>query len=304
MNTDISNVVERTFTFNGFRYAAQLWGDTCSQQPIMALHGWLDNSASFDLLAPYLVEFSNVQVLAPDLSGHGHSDHRNGFSDYPIWAEVVAIIAMADEMQWPQFVLMGHSRGAMIALILAAMFPERVSQLVLIDAIAPSPIDAEQAPDHMLKSMQEIHRRVRRKLSCYPTYDAAIKARVNSDVTRVEPETAQRLAKRGLRELTEGFHWHADDKLWAFSHVMFTQEQIFAFVRKVQAKTLILLAEQGFMSFIKDNPIACEMNKHLINLLSANVIHFEDGHYLHIEKSALDVARSISNFIVSNKTGS
>ena len=40
---------------------------------LIALHGWLDNGASFLPLAPYLADFHLVCV---DLPGHGHSDHK------------------------------------------------------------------------------------------------------------------------------------------------------------------------------------------------------------------------------------
>lgn len=304
------SVEEREFHFNGFRYAAQYWPAITttnrhySEQPVIALHGWLDNSASFDLLAPILSRDSHANVLAPDLAGHGKSDHRNGFSDYPIWSEILAILAMADAFAWQEFTLVGHSRGAMIAMMLASLYPERVSKLVLIDAVGPSPAIATESPIKMLKSLQEMQRRVKRKKSCYPSFDAAIEARTKSEVTRVNISTAKRLAVRGLSELEQGFHWHADDKLWAFGHLPLTPEQIVAFAKNVSSPTLILMANKGLKAFLKDSPDALRLTKQLIEQLKANVKDFEDGHYLHMELSAQDVGREISNFILDPlKTG-
>lgn len=39
----------------------------------VALHGWLDNANSFARLAPKL---KGLRILALDMAGHGHSDHR------------------------------------------------------------------------------------------------------------------------------------------------------------------------------------------------------------------------------------
>ena len=43
--------------------AARRWGDA-SLQPLLALHGWLDNAGSFDALAPLLAQ--RWQVVALD----------------------------------------------------------------------------------------------------------------------------------------------------------------------------------------------------------------------------------------------
>ena len=57
------------------RLVAKCWGKP-EGLPVLALHGWLDNAATFDHLAPFLPEFRLVSL---DLPGHGFSDHR------PIW---------------------------------------------------------------------------------------------------------------------------------------------------------------------------------------------------------------------------
>lgn len=50
---------------------------------MIALHGWLDNAASFSLLAPLL---ANQRILALDLDGHGYSGHRPAGAQYLLWA--------------------------------------------------------------------------------------------------------------------------------------------------------------------------------------------------------------------------
>ena len=54
------------------RIAAREWGDP-EGEPVLAIHGWLDNAASFDTLAPLLAE---LHLVALDLPGHGRSQHR------------------------------------------------------------------------------------------------------------------------------------------------------------------------------------------------------------------------------------
>ena len=54
------------------RLTARAWGPT-DGVPVLALHGWLDNAASFDALAPQLPE---TRLVALDLPGHGGSEPR------------------------------------------------------------------------------------------------------------------------------------------------------------------------------------------------------------------------------------
>src|SRR5690606_7401143 len=55
---------------NGIEIAVRTWGPE-DGVPVLALHGWLDNAASFERLAPLL---DGCFVVAPDLVGHGRSD--------------------------------------------------------------------------------------------------------------------------------------------------------------------------------------------------------------------------------------
>ena len=68
--------------------AAAEWG-SAEGKPIIALHGWLDNMASFYPLithSDWLLE-NNIRLITIDLPGHGHSEHRhlshpNNFLEY------------------------------------------------------------------------------------------------------------------------------------------------------------------------------------------------------------------------------
>src|SRR5690625_7580011 len=101
--------------------------------PVLALHGWLDNSASFNVLAPQL---KNLHLVALDLAGHGQSDHRPGSAPYNIWEDVAEIFAVADQLGWSRFALMGHSRGAMISMLAAGTFRERISHRAMFECLS------------------------------------------------------------------------------------------------------------------------------------------------------------------------
>lgn len=63
---------ELSWQINGLNLCGLSWG-TPDLPPLLMLHGWLDNAASFALLAPLM---KGYYVVAIDLTGHGKSDRR------------------------------------------------------------------------------------------------------------------------------------------------------------------------------------------------------------------------------------
>lgn len=129
----MTNVSEWSIQYGEMTFRGKRWGRR-DGLPVFALHGWLDNCASFDLIAPHL---NNVDLIALDLAGHGKTDHRRHAGAYNIWLDIQEIIAIANQLGWEKFALIGHSRGAMISTMIAGTFPERVSHLALIEAFVP-----------------------------------------------------------------------------------------------------------------------------------------------------------------------
>ena len=137
---------ELQWEVHGLNLAGLAWGSS-DNPPLLALHGWLDNAASFALIAPQLAE--QFYVVALDLTGHGHSDCRSADATYQVYDDLPEIMAVVEQLGWQRFELMGHSRGATIAALFAASFPEYVNHLVLLDGVAPPPLGEEEFPAQM-----------------------------------------------------------------------------------------------------------------------------------------------------------
>jgi pimeloyl-ACP methyl ester carboxylesterase len=106
-------------------------GDTGAPR-VLALHGWLDNAASFIPLAQHL---HGIELVAPDLPGHGASPHLPPGADYSFAAAVNSVLDIADALGWDRFSLLGHSMGAGISSLVAAACPQRIERLVAIEAL-------------------------------------------------------------------------------------------------------------------------------------------------------------------------
>ncbi|NNF67529.1 MAG: alpha/beta fold hydrolase, partial [Gammaproteobacteria bacterium] len=119
-----------------------------SAEPVIALHGWLDNAATWSRVAPALDQYN---LCAIDFAGHGKSDHRPANAAYHFIDNVADVIAVADRLGWKRFSLLGHSLGASVATLVAGTIPERIRSLVCIEGFGPLTTPPEQAPEQLRK---------------------------------------------------------------------------------------------------------------------------------------------------------
>ena len=179
--------------------AAHLYGPE-DGQPVIALHGWLDNAATFSRLAPLL---EGLRIVALDLPGHGHSDHRPLGAAYNIWDYAHDVLQTAEQFGWKRFSLLGHSMGAIVSVLLAGAMPERVERLALIDGVIPFTGEAETAPQKLGESLQKLLAVDDKRKPVYATFEQAVAARMKG-VGAVSHEAAERLAQRGLMPVPGG----------------------------------------------------------------------------------------------------
>ncbi len=111
--------------------------------PIVCLHGWLDNAASFEQLAPLLCAKHRLFVL--DLPGHGLSGQRPPSGSYNVYDDLPTLLLFINTVvKRERVTMLGHSRGAMTSVIFAAALgPSRVERLILLDGLYPSMIREE-----------------------------------------------------------------------------------------------------------------------------------------------------------------
>ncbi|WP_030602602.1 alpha/beta fold hydrolase [Streptomyces fulvoviolaceus] len=115
--------------------------------PLVLLHGLTSDGTAWDEVAAHFAD--RHRVLVPDLRGHGRSPHPGTYSFELMRDDVLAFL---DELALPDVVLIGHSLGGVVAYLLAALHPERVTRLVLEETPPPVPLDrpAPQRPSEPL----------------------------------------------------------------------------------------------------------------------------------------------------------
>lgn len=273
-----------SFQVGNLEIKAVRWGRK-GAYPVIALHGWLDNAASFDFLAPYLAD-SQCDLICIDCAGHGLSSSREHIGAYNIWQDVGELFSIAEQLGWEQFSLIGHSRGAMVALLAAGTFPERINKLVLLEGGAPRTASPEQAPVILAEAIRTVRIASARPRNYYPSFEAAVAARVDG-IFPIAKKDAEALANRGVCNTEKGFYWAYDPKLLAGSEVRLTLEQAQAFRKRIAAETLVVLGDAGFI--LKED----ESNQFLSEETHWQRVVLTGGHHLHMHEQCEVVAELI-----------
>ena len=277
--------LERRFALRGLTLAGREWGRE-DGLPVLALHGWLDNAGSFDLLAPLL---RGCRVVALDAAGHGLSDFRSADSGYNLWQDVGDLIDVADSLGWQRFRFIGHSRGAAIGTLLAGTFPDRVEQMVLIEGGLPLVDPPERAPERLAEALRGRRELAGRTGRVFPDRARAIAERA-AGFSKVTLEAAEILARRSLRETEGGFTWRADQRLKAPSDVRYTIDQVRAFVARATAPVLMFRATRSPFGGM------AEYEEILPAFRGLEVVRLDGGHHLHMEGAEGEIARRVLEF--------
>jgi pimeloyl-ACP methyl ester carboxylesterase len=279
---------QRQFDVTGLTLAARIWGAP-GERPLLALHGWLDNASSFDLLAPRL---PGCEIVALDLAGHGLSSSRSPDAAYNIWQDVGELVDVLEQLAWPRCSVLGHSRGGAVALLLAAAFPERVDKLVLLEGGVPVLGEPADAPANLAQSILDSRSLRGKGGRVFADRQKAIAERAQG-FTKISLAAAEILARRSLRAVPGGFQWHADQRLKGASELRLTAEHLRAFVRGVQAPVLLVLADDGPFG-------RWAIYAEIIGLFAnVEVVRLPGGHHLHLEGGEAEIAERILRFLAS-----
>jgi pimeloyl-ACP methyl ester carboxylesterase len=259
-----------TIDLPNLRIAAREWGPS-DGPPVLALHGWLDNSATFDRLAPELPE---LHLVALDLAGHGRSQHRHPsvIPHFIDWAP--EMVAAADALGWGRFSLIGHSMGAGISTLVAGAFPDRVERLVLLEGVGPLAADASRAPKQLASAVDDEGRVATASRKVFPDFDAAVAARIrDSDLDR---EAARVLVERGTEKNEDGVRFTHDPRLRTRSRTRLTEDQALAFLAGITCPVLAVRALQGW-PFPEEIVVA-----RLAMIQNLETAEIEGGHHVHL----------------------
>ena len=146
---------------HGLRHHYIRWGDP-DGDAVVLLHGLMNNARYWEHVAGRLRP--EYTVYAPDLRGHGETEHAPG--GYLVWAFAMDLRGFVEELDLEAFDLVAHSIGSRIAMSYARDHGHRLKHLVLADM---GPQMAEAGARGIRKSTGEARER-----SGFPTEAEAL----------------------------------------------------------------------------------------------------------------------------------
>lgn len=101
-----------------------------AKRPVILVHGLLLSQKMHRPLAKALAAKGN-RVITVDLLGHGESDRPRDMWRYSMHSFGEQLVALMDELEIPEAVIMGTSLGANASLEVAATAPERLRGMIV-----------------------------------------------------------------------------------------------------------------------------------------------------------------------------
>lgn len=267
-------------------------GNNNDDRIYLALHGWLDNAATFEKQMLY---FSDLTWCALDLSGHGLSEHRSAGSFYHMWDYVLEVVSLIDQLE-KQVCLIGHSMGAAVAMLVAAIAPEKIDALVMLDNVGPITIKASERVTRLQQSIHSMKKILQKekKIKTYPDMEKMINARATGFMP-LSYTAAEKLVLRGsYKNDTGGYSWTHDPKLVLATPYPMSQEGVAAFAAEVHCPTLLLLAKDGIYADRHD-----QVMRKVGEFPNISVKWLDGNHHFHLEENtSLEVCNEINTFLI------
>ncbi|TWT19256.1 alpha/beta hydrolase [Luteimonas marina] len=263
------------------------------QPRVLALHGWLDNAASFVPLAAHL---PGIELVAIDLPGHGRSVHLPPGTDYSFAGAMHCVLDVADALGWERFALLGHSMGAGIGSLLAAACPQRIERLLAIEALGALADAAENTVSRLRDAIAVGRALPGKRLRVFTDLEAPVRARTLARIGAMSEASARLLVERGVREVLvddarAGWEWSSDPRLTLPTLVRMTEEQVRALIAGIECPTRVIHADppQPYLPEPRRSERAALLPR-------GELIVLPGGHHLHMERPA-EVAAAIGDFL-------
>lgn len=249
----------------GVRYGA-------GPQRLLALHGFLDNAYSFKRLAEYLPD---VEIWAIDLPGHGLSDNLPPGDGTFIMQWLPQLGRVLDELNWPDYRILGHSLGAVLSQLLATV-DDRVVQLLSLDALGPLSATTEQNIDRFQRLYDGRRKQFPKRY--YSRYDDLVVSR-EKGLFPLSHEAARVIAGRAVGMSNRGWFHRYDRRLRDESLWRLTEPEVLMCLSRIRCPLSLLVFNTHLWEGVKSG---FQARQNAVPELTVTML--EGSHHLHLEE--------------------
>lgn len=241
----LAKMAEERVSVRGLNLCLCQWGPDTGK-PILCLHGILQHGAAWDGVATRLGA-AGYRVLAPDLRGHGRSDHVGPGGSYQL-IEYLADLESLIQQQLPsRFDLVGHSMGAVLAAALTATRPDRIQHLILVEPVVPDSSSGMAAAQQLTAQLTYL---VNPPQHMPLDSVAAAAARLQQFTPALTPAAALALAERLTEPWKPGVRWRWDARLQARSQLgmgdgLFSRDRYHQLLQGIDVPTTLIFGDRS-----------------------------------------------------------
>jgi pimeloyl-ACP methyl ester carboxylesterase len=256
------------------------WGNP-DAPPLLLLHGGRDHCRNWDWVAGALAD--EYHIIAPDLRGHGDSAWSPD-GNYSMAAYVYDLAQLIHQRGLAPLRIVAHSLGGNIALRYTGIYPNKVSKLVAIEGLGPSPkmlaergsLTVTERMRGWIKEQRELSKRLPKR---YATIEECYE-RMQAENKHLSPAQAHHLTIHGVLQNEDGsFSWKFDNYVRSFSAVDIPYADLETLWSQIECPTLLVYGSESWASNPADDGRIAKFNTAQVSLYE------RAGHWVHHDRT-------------------
>lgn len=254
--------------------AAKTYG--CStREPVLLVHGHLDNAGSFTRLMKYLPKELFYYVCI-DLPGHGWSSHFPPWMLLDMLDYAHSLHFILEALKWKTCIYIGHSMGAQIGLQFSVFQPNRIKKLISFDGML---INKEGELTTYFKRASELSVKVyynKKPLSF--TKEEILHAFKTKRISALNSEATEAIFERAVTKVNEKYIYTRDIRLRNHPFSFMKINELQKFNNELSIPIYTFVPSHGLILGHKEHPLLFETIKAKTKL---EVIHIDGNHDVH-----------------------
>ncbi|MEG3436744.1 hybrid fatty acyl-AMP ligase/type I polyketide synthase [Pannus brasiliensis CCIBt3594] len=204
----LAEMEETYINVRGLNLCLCNWGEKAGKI-LFCLHGILEQGATWHEVAIRLAR-QGYRVIAPDLRGHGKSDHITQGGSYHLLDFLGDIDAIVSQIAEEPITLIGHSFGSVLAAIYASIRPWKVEKLVLVETVIPAEMRASETVNQLTTHLDYLASPPEHPV--FPDI-ATVAGRMRQSAPNLSESLALELAERNTEPCKGGVRWRWANRL-------------------------------------------------------------------------------------------